>query len=95
VHIPDPSEGFAAATFEAGKGRPELWTRPERWVLIRNPAWQEGDPEGSRAPMYLWADRDHLPLTVNRAVGGLDAVLAPPDAQARYAGDKVPPPPGR
>lgn len=79
-------------TFPAGERHAELWTAPDRWVLILNPYYhQGGGPPGGREPQYVWADKHHFPATINRLVGGEKAVLAPPDIRKKYAVDLIPP----
>lgn len=75
-------------TLPPGQPHPALLAEPDRWVLIENPRYQPGDPEGRRELPYVWAQRDRLPLTADRLIGGIEAVLAPPAVEARYAGDK-------
>lgn len=78
-------------TLPAGRAHPELQAEPDRWVLVENPLYEEEDPAGRREPPFVWAERDRLPLTLNRVIGGRRAVLAPPEVAARYAADKSPP----
>lgn len=82
---------LGARTYAPGESRPELWREPDRWVLIQNPRFLEDDPSQRKEPPYVWAEKDKLPLTLNKLVGGEAMILAPPEIQEKFKGDKVRP----
>lgn len=91
IHAANVGNTMGTRTFVPGKPRVELWSEPDRWILIRNPRYLEDDPIQRREPPYVWAEKGNLPLTLNKLVGGEAMIIAPPEILEKFKGDKVRP----
>src|SRR5256712_3784205 len=69
----------------------DLKSAEPRWLLIKNPRFGDVPSE----PEYLWVEEDRVPTTLTTLIRGKGAIIAPPEAVAKYgappAGGKISP----